>query len=68
MNFDSFWVRLGVVLGGVWGFKEFAFFVLIFVSFWDRLGVVWGVVLGAKIDAKGRHRLTLGGLDFDLVV
>ena len=48
--------------------KSHAFFVLIFDSFWGRLGVVLGVVLGSKIDPKSLGRLTLGGLDFDLVI
>ena len=48
--------------------KSHAFFVLIFDSFWGRLGVVLGPMLGAKIDQKSLHQLTLDGLDFDLVI
>ena len=48
--------------------KSHAFFVLIFESFWGRLGVVLGPMLGAKIDQKSFHQLTLDGLDFDLVI
>ena len=48
--------------------KSIAFCVLIFVSFWDRLGVVLAPIWGAKIDPKSLGRLTLGGLDFDLII
>ena len=41
---------------------------MIFDSFWGRLGVVLGTVLGSKIVPKSLGRLTLGGLDFDLVI
>ena len=48
--------------------KSDAFSVLIFYPFGGRFGVVWGVVLGAKIDAKGRHRFTIFDLVFDLAL
>ena len=63
--FDSFWGRLGVVLGPILGAKidqnpkeiwekSGAFFVLIFDSFGGRLGVVLGIVLGAKSTQKAK--------------